>query len=75
MKNDIEVLHHHDELVEEDSFVEERIKREIAEQRAKGLYHEIDQSVPREQRIERLREKLRRHRQENAEKNGGLAAG
>lgn len=66
---------HHDELVEEDRCVEERIKQEIAEQKAKGLYHEIDRTAPLEQRIERLREKLRRRQQEHAEKNGGHAAG
>jgi uncharacterized protein (DUF433 family) len=65
---------HRDELVAEDRCVEERIQQGIAEQKAKGLYHEIDRSVPLSQRMERMREKLRRQR-EHAEKNGGHAAG
>jgi uncharacterized protein (DUF433 family) len=69
------VKEHHDELVEEDRYVEEQIKQGIAQQKAKGLYREIDRTVPREQRIEQMREKLRRRQQENAEKNGGHAAG
>src|SRR5207249_3699451 len=36
------VNEHHDELVEEDRYVEERIRQGIAEQKAKGLRHEID---------------------------------
>src|SRR6187397_886994 len=47
------VNEHHDELVEEDRYVEERIKQEIAEQKAKGFYHEIDTSIPLEVRIAR----------------------
>ncbi len=69
------VKEHHDELVEEDRYVEERIKKEIAEQKARGLYHEIDRADPAEERIERLREKLRSRRQEDAERNGGHAPG
>ncbi len=65
---------HRDELVEEDRYVEDRIQQGIAEQKAKGLYHEIDRSVPLEQRIERMKEKLRRRQQEHAEKNGGHSA-
>src|SRR5438045_9746093 len=45
---------HHDELVEVDRLVEERNRKGIEEQKAKGLYHEIDESVPLEQRVERL---------------------
>src|SRR6266700_149115 len=39
------VKQHDEELVEEDSYVEERIKQGIAEQKARGLYREIDESV------------------------------
>ena len=60
------VNQHHDELVEA-RCVEERIQRGIAEQTAKGLYHEIDESVPLEVRAARLKEKLR---QRIAEKPG-----
>lgn len=68
------VKEHQAALVEEDRCVEERIQREIAEQTAKGLRHEIDRSIPLRQRMEVLREKLRRQK-EHAEKNGGHAAG
>src|SRR5437016_7168742 len=54
------VKEHHDELVEEDRYGEERIKAGIAEQKAQGLYHATDRTVPQEQRIARLREKMRR---------------
>ena len=67
------VNRHHAELVEADCRVEERIRQGIAEQKAKGLDHEIDTSVPLEVRIERMREKLRRKMREEAEKNGGQA--
>jgi uncharacterized protein (DUF433 family) len=65
---------HHDELVDEDRLVEERIQRGIAEQKAKGLYREIDESVPVEIRAERLKEKLRQRLREQAERNGDHAA-
>jgi uncharacterized protein (DUF433 family) len=65
---------HRDELAEEDRYVEERIRQGIAEQKAKGLYHEIDTSVPVEQRAARLKEKLRRKLAEEAERNGGQPA-
>ena len=64
---------HRDELVEEDRCVEERNRKGIAEQKAKGLHHEIDTSIPVEERAERLREKMRR-KKEQAEKNGGHSA-
>ena len=67
------VNEHHDELVEEDRQVEEFHKRGIADQKAKGLHHEIDTSVPVEVRAERLKEKMRQRLKEQAEKNGGLA--
>jgi hypothetical protein len=50
---------HRAELIERDRRAEERIRRGIEEQRAKGLYSEIDESVPRDERIARLRAKLR----------------
>jgi uncharacterized protein (DUF433 family) len=65
------VKEHHDELVEEDRQAEERIQQGIAEQKAKGLHHEIDESVPLEERIARMKEKLRQRQKEQAEKNGG----
>jgi uncharacterized protein (DUF433 family) len=68
------VNEHRDELVEKDRRVEERIKQGIAEQKARGLYHEIDTSVPVEERAARLKEKLRRRLKEQAEKNGGQPA-
>ncbi len=68
------VNQHHDELVEKDRRADEFIRQSIAAQRAKGLYHEIDDSVPVEERAARLREKLRLRLAEQAEKNGGHAA-
>lgn len=66
---------HRAELIEKDRRVEERIEQGIAEQKAKGLYHEIDESVPVEKRAARLKEKLRQRLKEQAEKNGGLPPG
>ena len=68
------VRDHHEELVENDRRVEERNKKWIEELKAKGLYREIDESVPLEVRIERLKEKMRKQQRERAEKNGGHAA-
>jgi hypothetical protein len=68
------VNEHRDELVQEDRLVEERIKQGIAEQKAKGLHHEIDLSVPVEERAARLKEKMRKRLREQAEKNGGQSA-
>src|SRR4051812_43299193 len=65
------VEEHREELAEEDREAEEWIRRSIAEQKAKGLYHEIDHSIPVEERAARLKEKLRRELTERAEKNGG----
>src|SRR5437588_3574230 len=45
------VKEHHDELVEQDRRADEFIQRGIAAQKAKGLYHEIDESVPLEERV------------------------
>lgn len=62
---------HRDELVAKDSRVEERIKRGIEEQKGKGLHHEIDESVPVEERAARLKEKLRQKLAGPTENNGG----
>jgi uncharacterized protein (DUF433 family) len=64
------VNRHHDELVEKDRRAEEWIGRGIVEQKAKGLYIEIDESVPVEVRAERLKAKMRQKIKERAEKNG-----
>jgi len=53
------VNQHHDELVEEDRRVEEFHRQGIADQKAKGLHHEIDHSVPVEMRAARMKERLR----------------
>ena len=66
---------HRSELVENDRRVEDRIRRGMAEQKAKGLHPEIDTSVPFEERAARLKEKLRRKLKEQAERNGDRAAG
>jgi uncharacterized protein (DUF433 family) len=63
---------HRHELAEEDRFVEERIEQDIAVQKAKGLYREIDSSLSIEERAARLKEKLRQRLA--AEKNGDHAA-
>jgi uncharacterized protein (DUF433 family) len=68
------VRDHYDELVEEDRLVEERNGKAIADLKAKGLYIEIDESVPLEVRVERLKEKMRKQQRERAEKNGGDVA-
>lgn len=65
------VKQHYNALAEKDRRVEERIQQEIAEQKAKGLYHEIDESVSVEERARRLKEKLHGRLKEQAEKNGG----
>jgi uncharacterized protein (DUF433 family) len=65
---------HHDELVEKDRRVEERIQQGIEEQKAKGLYREIDRSISVEERAALLKEKLRRKLAEQAERNGGHPA-
>ncbi len=62
---------HRDELIEEDRRAEEHIQRGIAEQKSKGLYREINESVPRAERVARLKETMRR---QSAERNGGHAA-
>jgi hypothetical protein len=66
------VREHREELAEKDRRVDEYHQRCREELRAKGLYKEIDHSVPVEVRLERLRAKMK---QQLAEKNGGHAAG
>jgi uncharacterized protein (DUF433 family) len=68
------VAEHRDELAEKDRLVDEFHRRGIAEQKAKGLYHEIDHSIPVEVRAARLKEKLRQRLNEQAEKNSGQVA-
>src|SRR4051794_23014771 len=65
---------HRDELIEEDRRVAGIPRRGREEQKAKGLYHEIDHSVPVEVRAEQMKEKLRQRLKEQAEKNGGQSA-
>jgi uncharacterized protein (DUF433 family) len=65
------VNEHHVELVEKECRVQERIRKGIAEQKARGLCQEIDESVPVEERAARLTDKLRRRLAEQAERNGG----
>ena len=60
------VNEHHDELVEKDRRVEENTQKRIAEQHALG-FGPPDESLTRDQRVARLREKLRKR---IAEKNG-----
>ena len=55
------VQRHHDELLEQGRRAEEFIQRCIAEQRAKGLYREIDDSVPLPERLARLKAKMHGH--------------
>jgi hypothetical protein len=62
------VTKHREELIEADRRAEEFIQRGIAEQKAKGLYWEFDDSIPLEEQIARLKEKWRR---QIAERNGG----
>ena len=68
------VNEHHDELAEADRRVEERIQQGLADQKARGLYHEIDKSATVEERAACLKEKLRQRLKEQAEKNGGNSA-
>src|SRR2546430_877323 len=52
------VKEHHQALVEEDRQAEEFIQRGIEEQKAKGLYREIDESFPLKERVARLKKKM-----------------
>jgi hypothetical protein len=59
---------HHDELVERDRRVDEFHEQGMAAQHARGgIFAPPDESIPREERVALLREKLR---QKIAEKNG-----
>ena len=59
---------HRDKLAEEDRAFEEYQEKRIAEQHARGgIFAPLDESIPSEVRMARLREKLR---QKIAEKNG-----
>ena len=49
---------HRDELVERDRRAEEFIQKGIAEQKSKGLYREVDESIPLEERVARLKRKM-----------------
>src|SRR5205807_3861579 len=51
------VNQHYDELVDKDRRADDLIRRGIADQRAKGFSHDIDESVPVEERAARLKEK------------------
>lgn len=62
---------HHAELEAQDRRVEERIQQGIADQKANGLYSEIDASVPVAERAERLKEKLRQKLATRVEHDGG----
>jgi hypothetical protein len=56
---------HHDELVKQDCRAEEFIQRGIAEQKTKGMYQEIDDSISQEERIARMKAKMRQQPGEN----------
>src|SRR5947208_13177732 len=56
---------HHAELVERDHRAEDFIRRGIVDQKAKGLYPTIDESVPQSERIEQLKVEARRRKAEN----------
>jgi hypothetical protein len=62
------VNEHREEVMENDRRAEQFIQRGIAEQKAKGLYQEIDDSVPLGVRVERLKAKMRA---QLGERNGG----
>ena len=66
------VHEHREELVEKDRRIDEYLQRCKEELRARGLYKEIDHSVPFEERLGRLRKKMK---QQLAGKNGGHAVG
>ena len=66
---------HRDELAEKDRRADERIREGIQEQKAKGLSHEIDESVSVEVRAARLMEKYLNKLAAEVEKNRGSASG
>jgi hypothetical protein len=62
------VNQHREELIEKDRRAEEWVQQKIAEQHARGgIFAPPDESLTQEQRVEQLREKLRKR---IAEKNG-----
>jgi hypothetical protein len=64
---------HHDELAEKDRRAEEFIQRGIAEQKAAGLSHEIDENVPLKERVLRLKKKMHERLEErNGERHSRL---
>jgi uncharacterized protein (DUF433 family) len=69
------VNEHRQELADKDRLVDERIKERIADQKARGLNHEIDDSISIEQRAARLQEKLRRRLKQRADEDGSHATG
>jgi len=62
---------HYEELAEKDEQIEERNRRGIEEQKAKGLYFEIDESIPLEQRLATLKQKLIAKREAEQKVTGG----
>ena len=62
------IQQHHEELLEQDRRAEAFIQRGIAEQKAKGLYQEIDESVPLQERVARLKARIGARPEE---RNGG----
>jgi uncharacterized protein (DUF433 family) len=68
------VNEHYQELLERDRRVDERVKEGMADQKARGLHRDIDPSIPVEERAARLKEKLRRRLEQEAERNGGQSA-
>ena len=58
---------HREELIERDRRAEEWVQQKVAEQQARGgIFAPLDETVPKEERIARLREKMLRQK---AEKN------
>jgi hypothetical protein len=68
------VSEHRSELEEQDRRIEERIRRGLAEQKAKGFSHEIDRSITVEERAVQLKEKVQSLK-ERAEKTSDSTAG
>jgi uncharacterized protein (DUF433 family) len=64
---------HRDELVARDRQAEEQIRQGLVRQKAKGLSHDIDESVPVEDRAGRLKETVRKRSTMKAETDGGHA--
>ena len=61
------VNQHREELIEKDRRVEEYVQKKIAEQHARGgIFAPPDESMTQEERIEKLREKLRQRIAEKA---------